>query len=964
MYARFNGLTLASDRRAPVTIQPSEAPAAFRQNMNRNKTKKWVNAKTYNYDGDDWGDYDEDDEYGAKLSAQSGPKSALQRSSSFERGDEKRTFSATTSAGPISGTNAVKQIVSHAQQTNRAASGQSAATTEGSDASSNIPEHRRDFTPSAMPQPLSTGRASSASPAPGDHPIRSPSAAGAYDPRESSTAQPFVRPADIYKRMEEAKSKESLARTGSDQIHNDTTLGTKTSLADIPERKSEHGMPGVYEAQASTDKYRLPDLAQDSGFGDDMWSPAHVKSRSEQKMEDDVKSPTSITSSNLDTTSTVGEVPSRAPSQGFKSMVNRAFEPSELLGVSKQDSLRSQRTDGSRGTSDISPILASHRESRDHTTENILSFYSDDEPLTPDNHDTPKASRVIEHSFDSSEPAISSAKAVPTHLDNSAPATLAKPPSPEKPLPIPKEKSLPIRPKIPGQFDSYAFAPSEEPTPLSDLPGARYFARSSEDIPDDKDVAKPSGPEVPDLSPSVVTIPPAYKAHMGQLSAAGAAMGKALEQAFRVDSPTTAPSAAAREISDSPASSTQPAKDEEDSPLTPIAPLAPSKATSQITDEPTSRTSDGAVLQSTAIAPTVATAQSSVVASADVVTPEVTQASSASVAALPSTRTSMLDVEPSKRSMLDIAEPQKESIHDADGPKNETIVSLPSAKPAEEERTTAPKINRQFSWETDTPSASDTVLSPTETGPTNELQTEGRNEGQFERHTDGPHERHLEPASHVVIPLGPDTSPDNERQQDSNVSAPLLDSGLDEPTSLSPIDHVTHDISRSEFNESHPMKPVTEKNERLPSFKEIMNIKSTPDRLAAYDNTREEWLHMDSGLNTWLAATLEQIPEHLHLKEESARPFGGPSTLAGGSKRSHMRTTSIGGIGKLFTHGAGTSSFNPENTSPIQEKRVSAGGTKGGAGKAVGDTLKGLGGKSKGLLGKIKASRRKDDDGY
>ena len=39
-------------------------PTTFNTNVNRAKTKKWVEAKSYSYDGDDWGDVDDYDEYG------------------------------------------------------------------------------------------------------------------------------------------------------------------------------------------------------------------------------------------------------------------------------------------------------------------------------------------------------------------------------------------------------------------------------------------------------------------------------------------------------------------------------------------------------------------------------------------------------------------------------------------------------------------------------------------------------------------------------------------------------------------------------------------------------------------------------------------------------------------------------------------------------------------------------------
>ncbi|KAL8903469.1 MAG: hypothetical protein Q9207_003904 [Kuettlingeria erythrocarpa] len=43
---------------------PGGHPPSFKTNVNRAKTKRWVEAKSYSYDGDDWGDMDEYDEYG------------------------------------------------------------------------------------------------------------------------------------------------------------------------------------------------------------------------------------------------------------------------------------------------------------------------------------------------------------------------------------------------------------------------------------------------------------------------------------------------------------------------------------------------------------------------------------------------------------------------------------------------------------------------------------------------------------------------------------------------------------------------------------------------------------------------------------------------------------------------------------------------------------------------------------
>ena len=110
----------------------SGVPTSFKTNVNRAKTKRWVEAKSYSYDGDDWGDADDFDEYndppapvpakptGLRQRGQSatnpaqvpnqspqGPpqgvrsvtnpqpqhNTTLARSNSFDRGDERRVFS-------------------------------------------------------------------------------------------------------------------------------------------------------------------------------------------------------------------------------------------------------------------------------------------------------------------------------------------------------------------------------------------------------------------------------------------------------------------------------------------------------------------------------------------------------------------------------------------------------------------------------------------------------------------------------------------------------------------------------------------------------------------------------------------------------------------------------------------------------------------------------------------------------
>ncbi len=49
---------------SPTSTSATGQPPSFKTNVNRAKTKRWVEAKSVSYDGDDWGDDDEYDDYG------------------------------------------------------------------------------------------------------------------------------------------------------------------------------------------------------------------------------------------------------------------------------------------------------------------------------------------------------------------------------------------------------------------------------------------------------------------------------------------------------------------------------------------------------------------------------------------------------------------------------------------------------------------------------------------------------------------------------------------------------------------------------------------------------------------------------------------------------------------------------------------------------------------------------------
>ena len=279
--------------------------------MNRAKTKRWVEAKSFAYDGDDWGEADEFDEYGGpsepasatsrptglRQKGQAPPSSGpmlsdqgsaqpLNRQKSFDAGDERRTFSSGAARPmPATETNApptqaiaqyppnmnsrphptvVPPNQSRVRRTDSLGWENASNVSAGSSADF---QQRRDFSPSAMPPPLATR------PFPGS-PSTEGSPAARHPPRKSSLSQqspagpaspftqpgqsfndspsdpapkqmspagrnnpdseeagtkplPFIRPADIYKRIEEERQKERASTDSERPSLDSLTQGTR-----------------------------------------------------------------------------------------------------------------------------------------------------------------------------------------------------------------------------------------------------------------------------------------------------------------------------------------------------------------------------------------------------------------------------------------------------------------------------------------------------------------------------------------------------------------------------------------------------------------------------------------------------------------------------------------------------------------------------------------------------------------
>ncbi|KAJ5396056.1 uncharacterized protein N7487_010359 [Penicillium crustosum] len=250
----------------------SGTPISFQTNVNRSKTKRWVEAKQYSYDGGDWGSDDDEEEEEEVPPAVTRPPYATHNTASSSELSSRRLSGIGFGAG-------------------------------------------------ASEPHLADGKGRSFS-------------GGDQKPL------PFVRPADLYKRMREEKATQQSPIPGG----NDS-------------KPDGFGVPPQTNQQ--TPDLSLPEVKRMSSFGADFLGGAE---------------------SNTPKDSPAAQEPSlhHNPSAGFRSVVNQAFDVPET----PQSTTTSVTRSNSDGTSTISPIMGA-RTMTDERTPTILE--------EPNESGTPKA---------------------------------------------------------------------------------------------------------------------------------------------------------------------------------------------------------------------------------------------------------------------------------------------------------------------------------------------------------------------------------------------------------------------------------------------------------------------------------------------------------------------------------------------------------------------------------------------
>lgn len=372
----------------------SGQPVSYKTNVNRAKTRKWVEAKKNAYDGDDWGDYDEYDEYGVDTTPPPEPAPPANpryygqrplydrpsrsftdpaqqlplpkpRRNSFDAGEEQRSFSASVPHPNPAYAQQPQQLQPPPVQTSDRSSPQNQSFSPGtvppqqqSHGSADPADvHSSPSTTQFPPRKSSIGQGS-AQPGPIDFiPI-------ATAPRERTSSQdkplPFIRPADIYKRVEEERRRESMDSQTRPSLDSPSSRPNEEPMSPI-DRRNLHPLETVAERKSEY----LPDLDIGAQQQDDQNSqarPQHERVPSALKGIPTFDNEFWSSGPDLQSDSHASVV-SPTQDQGLRSVVDQAFTRSDdqrsvpPTPISKDsDSDLNRSNTGS--TSGISPIMS------------------------------------------------------------------------------------------------------------------------------------------------------------------------------------------------------------------------------------------------------------------------------------------------------------------------------------------------------------------------------------------------------------------------------------------------------------------------------------------------------------------------------------------------------------------------------------------------------------------------------
>lgn len=815
---------------------PSQQQPSFVANINRNKTRKWTEARQNNYDGDDWGDSDDIyDDY-----AQSAPDAQPQPSATHPP-----DFRSQPSRGP--------PPPSHG------------TPSHGTPSS-------RDFSqPTQVPPALGTSSDQSAHPPPTSSFNRQQPVVASPEMDKPLPPAHIVRPADIYKRMAAEKEKERLS-SHSSQPADSKPLPVNPTARDLPISSSDD-----HSAHSST-----PSQSEILSTGLGLSEKPEVEQDTPKASKALPPSPTKT-------------APPPSPTPGRVRHLADKFNDYS-----------------SRDTSPVSPSKA--------------SFSSWNESETSSRHSQPNEK-------------TSNSPTRPQQRDDTSTHTdLEAPPS--------------FRPSIPGQWVSYTTSP--QPNAAS--------TQSTPQIPQkDSTPTKDTASSLPlldtDSTPKARDMPvsDSLSSPLAHLTAAGSALGAALAatteplmQTFTSTSSTDGSGPATRtspppvvgdvllrplaldRAATSVASSVPPSPLPKDTPsVEPLQKAATHKTSGYFNTTPqvvpaeelsrpstaASAASDGEDSESDRL-------RRDIVRSLDPIRDTSQQTALTSLDAVATQPRAAQEPEHRTFALTDDTDtPAPSTSRSASG-------AAPPARPA--------MLDQRFSWEE--PTATPDEL-PDEL-PTRNISASPS----AMHHVDETEEKPVSPEGDTPVdkdrPQSP-VSPVVPAQSQSHVAdddiedlhgpsadtPPLVDAHSPPLDVSKPLPTVTG--FRSQRDASRSVSAQT----KIPTFRELLAITSTEDRILAFKSAQTSTAHTDSGLQDWIGAMISSRPEHASLatavpqrpmdtSELPGRRIAAPSLNRIANALGSSTSSNTDGLGRSASHKDSESMHSTQHASLLKSKEL------------------------------------------
>ncbi|OKL62282.1 hypothetical protein UA08_02493 [Talaromyces atroroseus] len=120
--------------------------------------------------------------------------------------------------------------------------------------------------------------------------------------------------------------------------------------------------------------------------------------------------------------------------------------------------------------------------------------------------------------------------------------------------------------------------------------------------------------------------------------------------------------------------------------------------------------------------------------------------------------------------------------------------------------------------------------------------------------------------------------------------------------------------------QTQPLQPRVDESS-LPAFRKILEIPSSSEKIRVFNETREQFAAIESGLSDWIRRSSESLPEHADLIRANGRLPGGTPTSGLPPKTKFPKLSSLGNLSLPSTSHSDAST--PGGISPTHARRSS-----------------------------------------